>query len=189
MRRLGLVAGVLGAFAGVGVSYIQMQPLLAQRVQYNTFQSLVSSPAVREALDRPNVNPPKAAVRFDEGGNPKNPDIFDQVAAEWVATHREVNRQGIKSIHLSEADNKAKGATPTHKVSSADISDIETSDGQTVSRTEPPAFSSYLLTAAFPALGFFLPWGVIKTLTWIGLGFVHAGDRDASRERGKERQT
>jgi len=36
----------------------------------------------------------------------------------------------------------------------------------------PVALWQYLPALAFPLLGFFLPWGAIKALTWIGTGFV-----------------
>ena len=51
MRRLGLVAGVLGLAGGVVVSNVQLQPLLAQRARYKIFQSLVSSPGARTEIE------------------------------------------------------------------------------------------------------------------------------------------
>ena len=36
----------------------------------------------------------------------------------------------------------------------------------------PVSLWRYLPALAFPLLGFFLPWGAIKALTWIGTGFV-----------------
>ena len=35
-----------------------------------------------------------------------------------------------------------------------------------------PSFWQYLPALAFPLLGFLMPWGAIKALTWIGTGFV-----------------
>jgi len=65
--------------------------------------------------------------------------------------------------------------------SAADISGIEPDDGQEVYRADLPGLWSYLLIPVFPVLGFFLPWGAIKTLTWIGLGFSRSGNREGPR--------
>ncbi len=35
-----------------------------------------------------------------------------------------------------------------------------------------PSFWQYLPALAFPFLGFLLPWGTVKTLAWIGTGFM-----------------
>jgi hypothetical protein len=59
--------------------------------------------------------------------------------------------------------------------SAADVKAIETEDGKIVTRIDPPASWSYLLAPAFTILGFLLPWGAIKMLTWIGMGFFQSG--------------
>lgn len=50
MRRVGLVAGVLGACVGSYVSYTYSVALLEQRHQHEEFQSLASSPVVRQEV-------------------------------------------------------------------------------------------------------------------------------------------
>ncbi len=44
-------------------------------------------------------------------------------------------------------------------------------DGQRVHRTDPPGLWRYLRVFTFPVLGFLIPWGAIRALTWIGVGF------------------
>jgi hypothetical protein len=52
-----------------------------------------------------------------------------------------------------------------------EVQSIETEDGQTLYPTPAPAAWLYLLTALFPILGFFVPWGAIRAIGWVGAGF------------------
>ena len=63
-------------------------------------------------------------------------------------------------------------------VSAGDIGYVETSDARIVNRSDRPNIWSFLLIAAFPVLGFVLPWGGIRTLTWIGTGFFVSKRRE-----------
>jgi hypothetical protein len=49
---------------------------------------------------------------------------------------------------------------------------ITTDGGQTLHPTPAPAAWEYLLIALFPLLGFFIPWGAIRAIGWVGAGFV-----------------
>jgi hypothetical protein len=68
-----------------------------------------------------------------------------------------VNKGGIKAIHWT----KTLG-----------VESIETDDGQTLYLTRAPSAWRYLLIALFPALGFFIPWGAVRAIGWVGAGFV-----------------
>jgi hypothetical protein len=68
-----------------------------------------------------------------------------------------VNKGGIKAIHWT----KTLG-----------VESIETDDGQTLYPTPAPPAWLYLLIALFPILGFFLPWGAVRVIGWVGAGFV-----------------
>ena len=52
------------------------------------------------------------------------------------------------------------------------VESIETEDGQTLYPTLAPSAWLYLLIVLFPVLGFFIPWGTIRALGWVGAGFV-----------------
>jgi predicted small secreted protein len=73
--------------------------------------------------------------------------------ADWYEL---VDKGGINSIHWDK-DNK--------------IESIETQDGQTLYPTPAPSAWLYLLVALFPFLGFFIPWGAIRAIGWVGAGF------------------
>jgi hypothetical protein len=52
------------------------------------------------------------------------------------------------------------------------IDSIEMEDGQTIYPTHVPSAWMYLLIALFPVLGFFIPWGAVRAIGWVGAGFV-----------------
>jgi hypothetical protein len=54
------------------------------------------------------------------------------------------------------------------------IFQIYLSSGEAVRRTEPPHPIAYLRLLLYPLLGFLLPWGAVRLLTWVGSGFFAA---------------
>jgi hypothetical protein len=67
-----------------------------------------------------------------------------------------VNKGGIKTIVWAE----------NHAVYS-----IETAEGEVLRPTPPQSLWAYFLAASFPALGFFIPWGAVRAIGWVGAGF------------------
>jgi len=176
MRRLGLVVGVLGAGVGAAVAYMQLQPLLTQRAQYKSFQALVSSPTVKKEIELLKVSvkhpPPPPAGLPPDAVPVQHPDFAALAALCGEVGGWKVNKGGIRAIYFwASTDEKQLDSRVAGNLSTADISDIETDDGQKLHRTDPPGFWVYLLIPALPVLGFLVPWGTIKTLTWIGTGF------------------
>jgi hypothetical protein len=155
MRRLGLVAGVLGACVGSYISYELLHPLLEQRHQHKEFQSLASSPVVRRAVLFLKNYP---AVVKDYTPASDNPlDALDALFGS--ADGWRIDEGGIKKIYFG----------PNQELKS-----IEKENGATVYTTSSPPLSSYLLALVPPVLGFLLPWGSLAVLTWIGTGFFQS---------------
>jgi len=69
----------------------------------------------------------------------------------------EVDKSGIKAINWSQ---------------DYAVESIETGDGQTLYPTPATSAWTYLLIALFPILGFFIPWGAVRAIAWVGAGFV-----------------
>jgi hypothetical protein len=69
----------------------------------------------------------------------------------------EVDKSGIKAINWSQ---------------DYAVESIETGDGQTLYPTPATSAWTYLLIALFPILGFFIPWGAVRAIGWVGAGFV-----------------
>jgi MgtE-like protein len=68
----------------------------------------------------------------------------------------EVNKGRIKTIHWTK---------------DLGVESIETEDGATLYPTPRPTLWPYLWAAIFPVLGFVIPWGSVRTLAWVGVGF------------------
>lgn len=68
-----------------------------------------------------------------------------------------VDKGNIKTIHWTE----------DYRIES-----IETGDGQTLYPTPAPAEWTYFLIALYPVLGFFIPWGAVRAIGWVGAGFI-----------------
>ena len=67
-----------------------------------------------------------------------------------------VNNGGIKTIYWT--DNYG-------------VESIETEDGQRLCPTQAPGGGQYFLAVLFPILGFFIPWGTIRAIGWVLVGF------------------
>ena len=199
-RRLALLLGVVGAILGGIASYFQLQPVLAQRALHNRFESLAASELVqlerkllppkgklsdRDIADLVKIQSglPKGDPRVDKissliaSARPdsttgqektapaKLPDfipadsvLFDDVKptpSDWQDVSL-VNRGGIKTIVWAE--NRA-------------VYSIETEEGEVLRPTPPPSLWVYFLTASFPGLGFIFPWGAVRAIGWVGVGF------------------
>jgi predicted small secreted protein len=82
---------------------------------------------------------------------------IDSKTGERIQWDQQVDKGGIKTIHWTK-DNE--------------IESIEAEDGQTLYPTPAPSAWLYLLIALFPVLGFLIPWGVVRSVGWVGAGFV-----------------
>jgi hypothetical protein len=86
--------------------------------------------------------------------------------------HSELNRGGIKTISWTYgfAEDSINASFPWPR--RLDVKLIETQDGETLAPTPRPSAWAYLSIILFPILGFFIPWGVIRAIGWMGAGFV-----------------
>jgi hypothetical protein len=48
---------------------------------------------------------------------------------------------------------------------------IHLATGEWIEESSPPPLKSYVVPLLYPILGFILPWGAIRALTWLGAGF------------------
>jgi len=152
-RRLALLLGVIGAILGGFASCAQLRTILSQRARHNSFEQFASSNIVQQ----------KRKVLRQTEGDAKPTKPTDEV---WIANPAytpppdEVNTGGIKTIRWASM---ATGYA---------VESIDTEDGQTLYQTPAPSAWQYLLVVAFPSLGFFTPWGVIRAIFWVGAGFI-----------------
>jgi hypothetical protein len=144
-RRMALLSGAVGAILGGFASYSELQTLLEQKASHNRFVQLAGSAAAQEALH---------SLKLTCAQDPSNKQCGD----EQYVPMSEVNSGGIETIYWSK-DYRVEW--------------IKTDDGENLFATSPsPPAWEYLLVAIFPILGFFIPWGIIRAVGWVGAGFV-----------------
>ena len=141
--------------------------------RHKQFESLQSSAVVQKEIaylksvtdweDKPTSDSKKTPreddfVPLDATRQKKRPENwFDYVAALAGATQGwAIDKGGIKTLYFSEGK----------------LTSIEKVDGNKLNADEvAPPLSEWLLLAIIPILGFVIPWGIVKTVAWIILGF------------------
>lgn len=144
-RRLALLLGVAGAILGGFASYRELQSVLELRASHNRFEQLAASPIVQQARH-------SLEIACADG------HASVQCGDKTYVPMSEVHSGGIETIYWSK---------------DFQVEWIKTDDGQNLFSTTPaPSKWSYLLVALFPTLGFFIPWGAVRAIGWVGAGFV-----------------
>lgn len=75
---------------------------------------------------------------------------------------------------LARFDRKADGDGIdqfTVDPSTSTVTSIQLSTGELLSRTPPPTLVAWIALPLYPLIGFLLPWGAVRLLTWVGAGF------------------
>lgn len=144
-RRLALLLGVIGFIVGGVASYLELQNVLDQRMRHNKFEQLADSDTAKKAKPGP-------------FGPAEPDDPWEKAAITDLngTVPYEIDKDGIKKIHWTEDYN---------------FESIETEDGQTLYPVSAPNIWLYLLIVLFPILGFFIPWGTIRAIGWVLMGF------------------
>jgi hypothetical protein len=143
-RRLALLLGAAGAILGGFASYLELKDVLNQRVRHDRFEQLAASDIVRQERQKLKMDLPRLT----------NPTVTD--SSGWESGVYPI-ATGIKTIHWG----KDYG-----------VYSIETEDGLTFFPTPTPAAYNYLLIVLWPCLGFFIPWGAIRAIGWVGAGLM-----------------
>jgi len=175
MRRLALLLGVVGAILGGFSSYLELQPVLRQRANHKRFEQLTNSPLIQQARTSCFGSVAQSEHGPWEDYQPQQKNLPPlPIGAKLVPpycigaisdpnegdyTPSESNSSGIKTVHFQNRE----------------IQSIDTQDGQTFYPTPAPAWWMFLLIAIFPVVGFFIPWGVVRSIVWVGAGFAQSG--------------
>lgn len=185
MRRLGLVLGALGFCAGCFGSYLYVEPLLRQRaeakqkvIKWDEHGTPIMSRYIVQAPDGKTVSlegPAGASqqqviaqVQKLYAGQRKS-DLSKLSDAQLDALKKQLEREEIPAskyggIPVEAAKEAKEGLSPwLHYDDSA--------------LQAAPSIWRYLPALAFPFLGFLMPWGALKALTWIGTGFVSSSTK------------
>jgi hypothetical protein len=80
------------------------------------------------------------------------PDFFDKPVRYLVA----VNAGGIRDATVDQTGT---------------VTSIRLVTGESVQRIPPASWRAWFSLLIYPLLGFLMPWGAIRALTWVGAGF------------------
>ena len=197
-RRLALLLGVVGAIAGGFVSYSELQNVREQQASHSRFEQLAASPVVQQARrsietecagnpSNKQITAPNLAAQWKALNSQQRDEAMSRMTPEQKlklatalgyetgapsesapipasscgdAIHNpisEVNGDGIKTIYWDKA---------------YQVGLIQTGDGQNLFPTPAPSAWHDPLIALFPIFGFFIPWGAVRAIGWVGAGFV-----------------
>ncbi len=169
MRRLGLLLGVSGGIMGGFLGYSDAQNLCNVWTAHRKFESLMALPTTQKVAHAASVYQSGPWTQYAEStqvdydanrGEIKGPqaapetlprDFFETYGNILVS----VNTGGVKSLMADKT---------------GQVLSIEPNAGAWVDRTEAPPLRAYLVLL-YPVLGFLLPWGAVRVLTWVGTGF------------------
>jgi hypothetical protein len=193
MRRLGIVLGILGSAAMVYIGYVEEQPLWNARADYRKYESVMALPATRRvvkaAKDYQSASFARNGRRFygrvdytalaalPPGhviDHPRGPalDHFDQLFAQLEAQELEKEAKGLEKAESMVVSVNLEGVKDVTFDKNGIVSSVELSTGEMIGRADPPALRAYAAVLVYPIVGFLIPWGVIKIITWIGIGFA-----------------
>jgi hypothetical protein len=181
-RRLGIVIGVLGGTLGAFAGYPSARDLWNARAASKKFDSLMASPTMlkvaKAAVDYQKATSKVDSIASKYGGvrviephtltyangalsyerNPSPPpdtlpaDFFSKDGNETVL----INADGIREAMINK---------------SGIVRAVHLATGEWVEESLAPRLKSYLVPLLYPMLGFILPWGALRALTWVGAGF------------------
>jgi hypothetical protein len=112
-----------------------------------------------EEVDPKTLKPIKKKVYLDDNGNPISQSPAPNLTSGYIPDASTVNKDGIAVIRWTK---------------SLAVASIETQDGQTLYPTPAPGAWLYVGIALLPLLGFFIPWGTVRAIRWVGAGFAES---------------
>lgn len=176
-RRLALLLGTVGAILGGLVSYLELQSVWEQWGRHNKFEQLANSSDVQKERKCRllgyesgcfQIKLPAGATLVQQEPQEKEHGPWDKYADGGPAKFKmedatplptTLNSGGVKTVNWT----KGKGYV---------VESLETEGGETLYPTLAPAAWEYLLIVFSPVLGFFIPWGVVRSIGWVGAGFA-----------------
>ena len=195
-KRLALLAGVVGAIFGGFASYSELETV----INHNRFEAMATSEILKqegkkymaevqqertiylEQCSRLKAQMPTITEK-DNFRVPLKWQIFsmkiesltDQTTERLhriEQIHSQINRGGIKVVHWTDeyVANSINESFPWPQ--QPQVESIETQVGKAYYPTPKPAAWRYFSIGIFPVIGFFIPWGAVVAIGWVGAGFI-----------------
>ena len=163
MRRIGLTFGVIGAlvtaFAAFGLFFSDLADRRKVQAEFNSLLSLPITRAVAKTIAKN-----KTASAYAEIQIPLFSDFVEQTQRDKTTSAYAEIRGHPQYIRRFWVDEKSE------------IAWFEMDDGRTIMRaTGPTSLFWYLLYPPIAAVGFVVPCGAVRLVTWIISGFIRNG--------------
>jgi hypothetical protein len=129
---------------------------IAKNAKFDPYAA-IAEPKDWEDVDPKTLKPIKKKVYLDDNGNPISQSSASSPTSGYIPDASTVNKDGIAVIRWTKL---------------LAVASIETQDGQTLYPTPAPGAWSYVAIALLPLLGFFIPWGAVRAIGWVGAGFA-----------------
>jgi hypothetical protein len=182
MRRVAILAGIVGLAAGGSLAWHQPQELPQVRARHDRFQALVASPATAsirktaDAVQQELSSGPgdrldqvfRSVDKAEAGGMDLN---FDQGENNgWsvpLLNQFEQHLHATSGAHVVPDQNDVKAIVdPAGKIITIRLRPEEVISGGPV-----PGWSKYAGAMVFAPLGFPIPWGFVRLIAWTVAGF------------------
>jgi hypothetical protein len=168
MRRLAIVLGIAGSLTGSVFGYQNARDVWNARSAHKRFESLAATPAIQKDV--------KELVDTIQKGQSKNLSTLSDEQLQVYKNLLESTPPGERQ-KLARLDRRASGDGIdqfTIDPSTSTITSIQLSTGELLSRTPPPTLAAWIALPLYPLVGFLIPWGAIRALTWVGSGFFQS---------------
>jgi hypothetical protein len=185
-RRLGMLLGAFGVILGGVVSFLILQPAMEQRARHNKFEQLAASDVVQQERKSKAISVLRGLTEDRQRDILARlaPDVKKDILAKFSAQPLVPAPlapdlpPGFIPYQPMPADSPSEpnwgGIKIIHWTNDIDVESIEMSDGQYLFPTPAPAAKTYFLAALLPVLGFFIPWGLVNAIGWVGAGFYRS---------------
>jgi len=142
MRRLALLAGILGALTGLFFGYNKVQIMWRAHVQHSRFEVLMGRPAIQPV-----------ALLAKERWRYRNP-------------HRYYSRW--QYIEINDDTREIEGVTVDN--TNGSISEFSLFSGEDVRDDTDRPFYAYFVIVLYPLIGFAIPWLGIRGIALVSAG-------------------
>lgn len=169
MRRLGLLLGVLGACVGAVAAWEGTRTAWIALTEHRRFESVLASPTMRKVAKAARADAdaqivsesamtkiplPPGATLVSPSAHASDP--WEQAARDYKGQHVLVRLDGVDQVTVDKTGL---------------ITSIDLSTGESVEKTDAPHIWAFLPLLLLPAIGFLVPWGLVRVMAWIAVGF------------------
>lgn len=162
MRRVGVLLGLAGAVVGGLFAHGQVTQLWAIHSANREFETALGSPTVRS------VTAALQKYRREPWNTFRSGEFLDYVPKDEMIS-RSAPKEDRVDVTVIQVDHG--GVKYMTSDQAGLVQSIVLTTGEHLYQREAPALGAFLVPILYPLVGFLVPWGAIRAITWIGMGF------------------